>query len=82
MMLRGESHFLIDCDNYNYHRLKELFKNILPECPRFAEIADSITRFIFLMSQENEKITILVASCNGSRRKKRNYFWFKTTKPN
>ena len=49
--IEDESHFLIDCDNYNYDRLKEL-KNILSEFPRFAEITDSA--FIFLMSQENE----------------------------
>ena len=55
--IEDESHFLIDCDNYNYARGKE-FKNIIFEFPRFAEITDSITRFIFLMSQENEKFTI------------------------
>ena len=60
--IEDESHFLIDCDIYNYARGKE-FKNIIVEFPRFAEITDSITRFIFLMSQENEKVTILVASC-------------------
>ena len=70
--IEDESHFLIDCDNYNYARGKE-FKNIIVEFPRFAEITDSITRFIFLMSQENEKVTILVASCiyNWFQKKKR-----------
>ena len=66
---------MIDCDNYNYARGKE-FKNIIVEFPRFAEITDSITdsitRFIFLMSQENEKVTILVASCI--------YNWFEKKK--
>ena len=48
------------------------FKNILVEFPRFAEITESITRFIFLMSQENEKVTILVASSI--------YNWFENKK--
>ena len=69
--IEDESQFLIDCDNYNYARGKE-FKNIIFEFPRFAEITDSITRFIFLMSQENEKVTILVASCI--------YNWFEKKK--
>ena len=63
--------FLIDFDNYNYARGKE-FKNIIVEFPRFAEITDSTTRFIFLMLQENEKVAILVASCI--------YNWFEKKK--
>ena len=49
-----------------------------------AEISDSISRFIFLMSQENGKVTILVASCSiitGSK-KNRKYFRLMTTNPN
>ena len=60
--VEDEVHFLIDCDRYKYERI-DMFKKITREFPNFEEIKDSNSKFIFLMSQENKKITILLASC-------------------
>ena len=60
--VEDEVHFLIDCDRYRYERI-DMFKKITKEFPNFEEIKDSNSKFIFLMSQENKKITILLASC-------------------
>ena len=60
--LEDEIHFLIDCDRYKYDRI-EMFKEIINEFPNFGDIIDSKSKFIFLMSQENKSITILIASC-------------------
>ena len=60
--VEDEVHFLIDCDRYKYERI-DMFKKITREFPNFEEIKDSNSKFIFLMSQENKNITILLASC-------------------
>jgi hypothetical protein len=66
--LEDEIHFLIDCDKYKYERL-EKFKTITEEVPNFELMPDSKAKFIFLMTQENEKILNLIASCTHD--------WFK-----
>ena len=38
-----------------------MFRLIIQEYPSFAEINDSKTKFIFLMSQENRKVTNAIA---------------------
>ena len=53
---------------YKHLRI-EAFKIITHEVPNFSEIPDSRSKFLFLMSQENEKIIKLIASCT--------YEWFK-----
>ena len=68
--IEDEVHFLIDCDRYKYERI-DMFKNITREFPNFEEIKDSNSNFIFLMSQENKNITILLASCVFNWLKKR-----------
>ena len=60
--LEDEIHFLIECDNYKCERF-EKFKTITEEVPNFEQITDSKTKFIFLMTQENENILNLIASC-------------------
>ena len=65
--LEDEIHFLIDCKKYKHLRI-EAFKTINEEVPNFSEIADSRSKFLFLMSQENEKIIKLIAFCT--------YEWF------
>ena len=58
--IEDENHFLIKCDLYKNDR-KEMFRLIIQEYPSFAEINDSKTKFIFLMSQENRKVTNAIA---------------------
>ena len=72
--IEDESHFLIDCDNYNYDRIEE-FKKITSQFPNFAEITDSKNKFIFLMSQQNKEVTILIASCIYNWSEKRQTFF-------
>ena len=39
------------------------FKIIINEVPCFEDMPDSKTKFIYLMSQENKKLTNLIAQC-------------------
>ena len=55
------------CKKYKHLRI-EAFKTINEEVPNFSEIADSRSKFLFLMSQENEKLIKLIAFCT--------YEWF------
>ena len=66
--LDDEIHYLIECDKYKYERVEQ-FKTITEEVPNFELMPDSTTKFIFLMTQENEKILNLIASCTHE--------WFK-----
>ena len=66
--LEGEIHFLMECDKYKYDRF-EKFKTITAKVPNFIQMPDSKTKFIFLVTQENEKILNLIASCTHE--------WFK-----
>ena len=66
--LEDEIHFLIECDNYKCERF-EKFKAITEEIPTFEQMTDSKAKFIFLMTQENEKLLNLIASCTHD--------WFK-----
>ena len=59
-IIEDETHFLIDCKLFDNDR-REMFRSIVHEFPRFAEINDSKTKFIFLMSQENKKVTNTIA---------------------
>ena len=59
--LEDEIHFLIDCKKYENER-ELMFNNISTIFPIFQTIIDSRIKFIFLMSQENEYITKIIAS--------------------
>ena len=56
------THFLIDCDKYKDDRMDK-FKIITNEVPCFEDMPDSETKLIYLMSQENKKLTNLIAQC-------------------
>ena len=74
--LDDEIHFLIECDNYKCERF-EKFKTIT-EVPNFEQMTDSKANFIFLMTQENDKVLNLIASCTHDWFKLRNtHDWFK-----
>ena len=60
--IEDEIHFLIDCDKYKDDRMDK-FKIIINEVPCFEDMPDSKTKFIYLMSQENKKLTNLIAQC-------------------
>ena len=60
--IEDEIHFLIDCDKYKDDRMDK-FKIIINEVPSFEDMTDSKTKFIYLMSQENKKLTNLIAQC-------------------
>ena len=60
--IEDEIHFLIDCRRYKNERT-DMFNRINNEFPKFNDIKDSKSKFTFLMSQENNNITILIASC-------------------
>ena len=59
--LEDEIHFLIDCIKYKNER-ELMFNTINTIFPSFQLITDSKIKFIFLMSQENEYITKIIAS--------------------
>ena len=69
--LENEIHFLIECDNYKCERF-EKFKTITEEVPTFEPMTDSKAKFIFLMTQQNEKVLNLIASCTHDWFKLRN----------
>ena len=60
-ILEDEIHFLIDCEKYKNER-ELMFNNVNTIFPSFQSISDSRIKFIFLMSQENEHITKIIAS--------------------
>ena len=68
--LEDEIHFLIVII-INSKRF-EKFKTITEEVPNFEQMTDSKTKYIFLMTQENEKILNLIASCTHDWFKLRN----------
>ena len=60
--IEDEIHFLIDCDKYKDDRMDK-FKININEVPCFEDMSDSKTKFIYLMSQENNNLTNLIAQC-------------------
>ena len=66
--LDDEIQFLIERNKYKNERFDK-FKSITEEVPNVEIIPDSKTKFIFLMTKENDKILNLIASCTHD--------WFK-----
>ena len=60
-IIEDEIHFLIDCDKHAYQR-ESAFQAIQNIVPNFKEITNSKDKFIFLMSQENIKVSRILAN--------------------
>ena len=52
-VVESEKHFLINCIAYNRNNL---FQKVAETYPRFGQLSDE-SKFIFLMSQENQLLT-------------------------
>ena len=60
-IVEDEIHFLIECKMFEDQR-KILFDNICTKFPNFTRIIDNKAKFIFLLSQEDEHVTKMIAS--------------------
>ena len=60
-VIEDEVHFLIDCEKYKKER-ETAFQAINQFFPTFDSIAQSRDKFVFLMSQENMEVTIIIAN--------------------
>ena len=60
-MVEDEIYFLIECKMFEDQR-EILFDNICTKFPNFIRIIDNKAKFIFLLSQEDEHVTKMIAS--------------------
>ena len=60
-VIEDEVHFLIDCGKYKKER-EAAFQAINQIFPAFDSIAQSKDKFVFLMSQENMEVTLIITT--------------------